>query len=341
MNITNDNAVKYYKKDRFRFMLGILFLCAILALALYCYLDALHKISRETDMSHAENTASQKGDTYLAAYIDTNEALYAFAGDESGAKLYDIARGTDSRFYILKLDSSKEAEINQTVAEGKSAHIRGITSPFDSPRIRKHALEALREIYPDTEFSEESGIAFLQLNATEITPFKIINIADGWYALVMIFFFAAAILLLPQSISRLEKWKAVTPAEAAVYDAEMSAGTSWLPTLGIYAADSRMYGLANGFTVCSYSEIAMLYKEVYRYNYIKTSERITVLNKSGKTLIPADIPINPLQRIKESEIDTELEFLGKTAAACNPDIFLGYDKEVYGRLYKQYRKKSK
>jgi hypothetical protein len=95
VNITNDNAVKYYKKDRFRFMLGILFLCAILALALYCYLDALHKISRETDMSHAENTASQTGDTYLAAYVDTNEALYAFAA----ACNPDIFLGYDKKVY--------------------------------------------------------------------------------------------------------------------------------------------------------------------------------------------------------------------------------------------------
>ncbi len=182
-------------------------------------------------------------------------------------------------------------------------------------------------------------IAFLQLDAMGITPLDIINESDGWYALVMIFCFVAAIFLLPPSISRLKKWKAVTPEDAAVYDKEMSAGASYLPTLGLYTTDSKIYGLANGFTVCPYSDIAMLYKEVFRYNYIKTSERITVLNKSGKNIIISDISINPLQRIKESDINTEMEFLCKTAAACNPDIFIGYDKEVYNTLYKKYRKK--
>ena len=337
---TNENIIRCRKKIKARLGIGILSLFVMLAVLGVVAFEAKNKMAAEKSMEEVYQALyeADRYDPVQVAYIDTQEEVVSFAGTDDEKELYDVVMDKDGFLYVLKLSGKQEKAINDSVAQTGSAHIRGVTSEFRNSDARRILLEQMQEGYPEENITEENLddiTGYLQLNVKNINILSVMGSANGWYALALIVAFIVAVFLIPTSIFMLGKEKKLGMDEVKMLDEEMSAGASWMPTLEAYATENYVIGAGSGVVPCRYSDILMIYKEVHRYNGIKTSENIKVLDKRGNVIDIANISVNSFQRIKSDDINSELEYLGNRIREANENVYLGYNQQVLRDLQKR------
>ena len=341
MGFKNDNVLQCEKSMKTKLFIGFLMLFVMAGTVAVCAVDAKRKIADEKSLEDWYYYFHDDESVYnprQVAYIDVKEEIFSFAGTDDNSELYDAAFDENGYVYVLKLNGKQEKEINDSVAATGSAHIRGVTSEFRNTDARQFLLEDLQEAYPDEGITAENMddiSGYLQLNVKDITLLGVMAESEGWYALVLIAAFIAALFLIPFNIIRLNKVKKLSPEMISLLDAEMESGASWMPTLKTYATENFVVGVGSGIVPCRYEDILMLYKQIQRYNGIKTNETVKVLKRDGSVVDIVDIAVNSLQRIKEGDINSELEYLGNRLTEKNPNVFLGYNAQVFMDLRKR------
>ena len=335
MEFTNENILKYVKRQKRLIIIGIIFLAfSFLLFSLSIkqnekdnknikYLNEIIESNSESDGQKAYLNVRVLSEAF-AAYDDTTDAYYYVSDGDY--------------YYIVYLTKEKYNEISKEDLSIEPYKLYGIAR-YIKDDVKKIIVEDWNSTLEegDEELTNETLFSYfgdVYLDGTSLYSENAVSyIVFGTLIFILGLVLTLVGIIKKKSIT--SSMKRLDSSEIMNIENEMMDSNSfYYKNVGIYLTNNYLIVINSQFKVYKYNEILWMYKHENFYNGIKTSQSITIFTSDGKT---SNIATIALSTKNQKEIFDEI---WNTLINKNPNLLVGYTKENIDH-FKEVKKEIK